>query len=168
MIHEGDRFPTILHPGSNRIIPPKPVFQYLGYWRSYRRILMFENGYTLGIEVTPVNPGSDYAWKEMLGERRDRLFWCGRGGFERENRMCREIPSDYVYLMHEKLGPTQAMRLLYGDIWAEIEPMWSDHGLGANKSANVVSRWFSQCGENGGLPLAKLQKFDQHREDAAD
>lgn len=141
---------TILHKGSNRIVPPQPIYQFSSYARNWSRILMMEDGHYLRMPITPLNPTVESEWEAL---REEKIQWGG-GSWTRENRITRELPAEVVRHMHYHLGSPLAERLLKGDIWSEVAPLWPENA----KTPYEVSDWLSRCGYNGGIPLAQVQK----------
>lgn len=147
--------------GRFRIIPAKPLYYFAGYTQSWYRVLMLENGHYLRIQLTPLNPTVQNEWAKMLGENLDLIQWCtssldgnDRSWSVSKNRYTQVLSAEVMRHMHYHLGSPRAERLLTGDIWAEIEPLWPiDY-----ESSYDVSDWLGRCGYNGGIPLVRIQK----------
>lgn len=139
--------------GRFRIIPAKPLYYFAGYTQTWYRVLMLENGHCLRVQLTPVNPTNSDAWSEILEDliHWDDVYWeLGAN----KNRYTQTLPAEVVRHMHYHLGAPHAERLLMGDIWVEIEPLWPTE----YESSYDVSDWLCRCGYNGRVPLAKIQK----------
>jgi hypothetical protein len=179
------KMPTILHerrpigddgwtPGSMRIVPSEPLYYFSSYGQNWSRVLMLEDGHYLRVQLTPLNPTVQSEWDEMLAAKMDYLSWGGSSwtiwgsGRSAESRSLRErdhytrtLPEEIVRHMHYHLGRAQAERLLTGDLWAEIAPMWPED----YQSPYEVSDWLGRCGYNGGIPLEKVRKHPPTREE---
>lgn len=142
--------------GRFRIIPAKPLYHFSSYSQSWYRVLMLENGYYLKMPITPLNPIVESEWAEMLGNKLDLIQWGGgwSAWTDGKDRYTHALPAEVVRHMHYHLGSPHADRLLTGDIWTEIEPLWpTDY-----ESPYDVSDWLGRSGYNGGIPLARIQK----------
>lgn len=154
-------FPTILHWGTNRIVPPAPIFIRSNYWRNWSRILMMQDGFYLTVQVTAINPGWDHEWEEMMPGMKscERLIWYQRTPWKGEP--AEKISTDLVDCkfdwkgeIRERLGDAQTDRLLQSDLWSELEDFWPE-------SPRDAQRLLSAAGNNGGLPLADLVRYVQ-------
>lgn len=145
-----------IQPGRFRIIPSKPLYYFASYTQSWYRVLMLEDGYYVHIQITPINPTVESEWAEMLGEKLDLIHWCWSSLTcdLNKSRYTRTLPAEVVRHMHYHLGSPHTERLLTGDLWAEIEPLWPSP---LDRSYDV-SDWLGRCGYKGGIPLEKIQK----------
>jgi len=142
------------HDGETRfrIIPAATLYQITNYGKCWHRILMMEDGYYLRLRLTPpLNSMFESEWTALLEEK---IQW-GRGAHK--DSFTRELPADVVRLMHHHLGSPAADRLLTGDLWADIEPLWPT----GYKTSYEVSDWLARCGYNEGILLSKMQKNPQ-------
>lgn len=105
-----------------RIVPAKPVFRFVSYWSSWRRVLMMQNGWYLEVQVTPVNESMASSWLEVPGLM---LFWhCTPPailGSSRGDRFSKEIPANYQAMMAKHLSPDTIECLMSADIWSKID-----------------------------------------------
>lgn len=150
------RMPTVLHQDSAdqfRIIPHLPLYQFCSYSNCWTRILMMEEGHYLRIRLTPSNPTVESEWTEMLGARLDLIQWGGRI-WGTKDLLTRTLPVETVQEIHDRLGSVQADRLLTGNIWAQIQPLWPK----GYERPYEIKDWLSRCGYNDGIPLAQIQK----------
>lgn len=157
---------SLLHEGSNRIIPTKPLYYFASYGQCWYRVLMLENGHYLRVQLTPLNPTVESEWDVLLDEQ---IQWGGSTitiwGYRRrdgslacaepiKDRFTHTLPTEIVHLMHEHFGSLQADRLLTDDLWSEIESLWPTE----YETPYQVTDWLGRCGYNGGLALAKIQQ----------
>lgn len=150
--------PTILHEdaetGRFRIIPDKPLYYFSDWNRCWYRVLMMEQGYYLRMRLTPIDPTVESQWLEVLNEE---IQW-GMSSWSvftpKKDRYTQNLPSEVVRHMHYHLGSPHAERLLTGDIWSEIAPLWP---VGYT-SPHDVTDWLCRCGYNGGIVLSRVQK----------
>jgi hypothetical protein len=47
-------------------IQGRPMFHFSSYWHTWSRVLSQEDGVTVELNLTPVNPQWDRSWKEMV------------------------------------------------------------------------------------------------------
>jgi hypothetical protein len=162
------QMPTILHKdpvsGRFRIIPHKPLYYFSDWDRCWYRVLMMEEGYCLRVRLTPIDSTDAAQWAEILD---DRIQWCGAAWtvyISSKDRYTHALPAEIVHQMHCYLRTSHATRLLTGDIWNEILPLWPTE----YERSSDVTNWLGRCGYNDGISLSKIQKnpptWDEIRE----
>lgn len=106
-----------------QIIPKKPIFRYISYWNSWRRILMMQDGWYLEVELTPVNLSLPESWQDLA---EGKLYWYTEtpGTPPNKNPLATELPIYYLDQMTKHLSLPDITRLLKDDLWSEIDFPW--------------------------------------------
>ncbi len=92
-------------------------FRYIPYWGTWRRWIGEWAGLTYEVELTPINPTSDFFWDNMG----IRIFACDLKGSNVKKDCVNLLPAHVFQLMVDKLGGQRANALVAEDFFANID-----------------------------------------------
>jgi hypothetical protein len=92
------------------IIPKQPIYVYSTYWQTHSRVLLFNNGNYLELNLTPINPLDPKNWKEKVEPKIIRYHHTTG-----DSKFSKEISFDVYSKMIQYLGEALTKELLCGD-----------------------------------------------------